>query len=40
MDKIYGKAKNVCIWLGEVADDSKLAIDFIKNQVHLWKFEK
>jgi hypothetical protein len=41
MDKIYGKAKSVCIWLGEEADESNLAIKFIKDQVlSLWEFDK
>ena len=41
MDKIYGRAKNVCIWLGEGTDDSKLAMDFIKQKVlELWRFDE
>jgi hypothetical protein len=41
MGKIYGKATNVCIWLGEGTDDSKLAIDFIKDKVlQLWHFDE
>ena len=41
MDKIYGRAKSVSIWLGEEAEDSKLAIDFIKDQVlSLWRFDE
>jgi hypothetical protein len=41
MGKIYGKATNVCIWLGEGTDDSKLAMDFIKDKVlQLWRFDE
>ncbi len=41
MDKIYGNALSVCVWLGEEDEDSKLAMDFIKNKmVDLWKFDK
>jgi len=41
MDKIYGSAKSVCIWLGDEDDDSKMAIDFVKEIVlSLWKFDK
>jgi hypothetical protein len=41
MDKIYGGAANVCIWLGESSDDSKLAMDFIRERVlELWKFDE
>ncbi len=41
MDKIYGNACSVCIWLGEPDDQSKLAMDFIKNQVlSIWGFDK
>ncbi|KAF2085351.1 HET-domain-containing protein, partial [Saccharata proteae CBS 121410] len=41
MDLIYGNAENVCIWLGPGDDRSKLAMDFIKNNVlRLWDFDK
>lgn len=33
MDKIYGNAKSVCIWLGEGDVHSNLAMDFIKQKV-------
>ena len=33
MSMIYGRAKSVCIWLGEADEDSKLALDFISNEV-------
>jgi hypothetical protein len=33
MSSIYGGAKKVCIWLGEGDVDSKIAIDFIKQEV-------
>jgi hypothetical protein len=32
MADIYSLATNVCIWLGEQAADSQLALDFIQNQ--------
>lgn len=31
---IYSKAFNVCIWLGEAADNSTFAVDFVRNQVN------
>ncbi|PMD22513.1 HET-domain-containing protein [Hyaloscypha hepaticicola] len=41
MNRIYGNASSVCVWLGEDDDDSKLAMDFIKNKmVNLWEFDK
>jgi hypothetical protein len=41
MDRIYGGAQNVCIWLGEESEDSKLAMEFIRDRVlELWKFDK
>jgi hypothetical protein len=41
MDRIYGGAENVCIWLGESDDDSDLAIKFIKERVlEIWDFDK
>lgn len=41
MDRIYGNAKSVCIWLGEGDVHSKLAMDFIKQKVlSLWEFDK
>ncbi|KAH0547851.1 hypothetical protein FGG08_000109 [Glutinoglossum americanum] len=33
MASVYGKASHVYVWLGEERDDSKLAIEFIKNRV-------
>jgi Heterokaryon incompatibility protein (HET) len=40
MDRIYGSAKSVAIWLGDADEDSKLAMDFIKNQVlSIWGFD-
>jgi hypothetical protein len=33
MDEIYGNAYSVCIWLGEATESSKIAIDFIKDEV-------
>jgi len=41
MDRIYGGAQNVCIWLGEEGEDSKLAMKFIRDRVlELWKFDE
>jgi hypothetical protein len=41
MDIIYGNARSVCIWLGEGDEQSKVAIDFIKQKVlQLWEFDK
>jgi len=41
MDKIYGNASNVCIWLGDIDEESKLAIDFIKQKLlNLWDFDE
>ena len=41
MDKIYGKAENVCIWLGEEDSSSAKAIEFIKKRVlKLWEFDE
>jgi hypothetical protein len=41
MDRIYGKSTNGCIWLGKEADNSKVAMDFVKVIVqNLWKFDK
>jgi hypothetical protein len=41
MDRIYGDAENVCIWLGEESADSRRAMDFIRERVlELWKFDK
>jgi hypothetical protein len=41
MDRIYGKASGVCVWLGEGSEDSKLAINFIKSNVlQLWEFDE
>ncbi|KAF2140180.1 uncharacterized protein K452DRAFT_335247, partial [Aplosporella prunicola CBS 121167] len=33
MDRIYGQAWGICIWLGEEDEDSKMAISFIRNKV-------
>jgi hypothetical protein len=41
MDRIYGGAQNVCIWLGEEGEESKLAMEFIRDRVlELWKFDE
>ncbi|KAJ4300998.1 hypothetical protein N0V90_003087 [Kalmusia sp. IMI 367209] len=33
MSEIYGGAKSVCVWLGEGDADSKIAFEFIQNEV-------
>ena len=33
MAQIYGEAKNVCVWIGSGDKESKIALDFIKNEV-------
>lgn len=33
MSNIYGQAKQVCVWLSEGDDDSKIAFEFIDKQV-------
>lgn len=41
MSQIYGAATSVLIWLGDGDEKSKLALDFIKNDVlKLWEFDK
>ena len=41
MDQIYGSARNVCIWLGDGDNDSRMALEFIKKKVLiLWDFDK
>jgi hypothetical protein len=41
MSKIYSRAKEVCIWLGEPTDNSSIAINFIHNEImDLNKFNK
>ncbi|KAI1088697.1 heterokaryon incompatibility protein-domain-containing protein [Rostrohypoxylon terebratum] len=40
MSRIYTRAKQVCIWLGEGNADSKVAIDFIRHEImELKKFD-
>lgn len=33
MSRIYGQATSVCVWIGQGDSDSKIALDFIKNEV-------
>ncbi|KAI1197345.1 heterokaryon incompatibility protein-domain-containing protein [Nemania serpens] len=33
MSRVYTRAKEVCIWLGEDTDESKTAIDFIHSEI-------
>lgn len=40
MGEIYSRARNVCIWLGEVADSSDDAMDFVDQVSHLGKLDK
>jgi hypothetical protein len=45
MSDIYGRAENVCIWLGKPADgkpeeDTRLAFEFVENNLlKLWNFD-
>jgi hypothetical protein len=40
MSKIYTRAENVCIWLGEQDDESKVAFKFIREEItHLKDFD-
>jgi hypothetical protein len=40
LGKIFTKAQNVCIWLGDSADDSNLAIDFIPEVLDFGAFDR
>jgi hypothetical protein len=40
LGKIFAKAQNVCIWLGDSADDSNLAMDFIPEVLDFGAFDK
>lgn len=40
MGAIYGRGKNVCIWLGEARDGSNEAMDFIQQVSTLGKLDK
>lgn len=41
MDDIYGRAENVCIWLGKENENSKLAMKFIHEKVlNMWGLDK
>ncbi|KAK8017008.1 hypothetical protein PG993_015197 [Apiospora rasikravindrae] len=41
MSRIYTRAERVCVWLGEHTEDSKMAIEFIRNEVmELDNFDK
>jgi hypothetical protein len=33
MDEIYAHARHVCIWLGEASNSSRIAMDFIEQEV-------
>ncbi|KAI1180331.1 heterokaryon incompatibility protein-domain-containing protein [Nemania sp. FL0916] len=37
MSRVYTRAKQVCIWLGENTDESKTAIDFIHQEIMEFK---
>jgi hypothetical protein len=40
MDRIYGSATNVCVWIGAADQDSDRAIDFIEEiLLKLWEFD-
>lgn len=41
MDRIYGQATNVCIWVGAADEYSDMAIDFISSKLlDIWRFDK
>lgn len=40
MGDIFSRAANVCIWLGEAADRSDEAMDFVEQVSHLGKLDK
>ncbi|KAI1608937.1 heterokaryon incompatibility protein-domain-containing protein [Exophiala viscosa] len=41
MDRIYGQATNVCIWVGAADEHSDKAIDFIsKRLLDIWRFDE
>ena len=41
MDRIYGGATNVCIWIGQSYENSDDAIDFISNKIlNVWDFDR
>jgi hypothetical protein len=40
MGDIFGRASNVCIWLGEAADRSDEAMDFVEQVSHLGKLDR
>ncbi|MCJ1447875.1 MAG: hypothetical protein MMC23_008387 [Stictis urceolatum] len=41
MDRIYGNAKGVCVWLGNSDERSETALRFIEKEVlNMWEFDK
>lgn len=41
MNKVYGQAERVCIWIGESYENSDQALEFIRSKVlSLWQFDK
>jgi hypothetical protein len=39
MTDIYGKASNVCIWLGDVSEDSVRGMDFVGKIIKFKEFD-
>ena len=42
MDRVYGQASSVCVWVGEADDSSGLALSFIRDQIlkKIWEFDE
>lgn len=41
MNRVYGQAESVCIWIGESYENSDQALEFIQSKVlSLWQFDK
>jgi hypothetical protein len=41
MNKVYGQAERVCIWIGDSYENSDQALEFIQSKVlSLWQFDK
>jgi len=37
MPKIYGSARRVIVWLGGPTEESNIAIDFLRYDIHQWR---
>lgn len=40
MDRVYGEATSVCVWLGEARDESEVALRFVSRIVNLEDFDR